>query len=386
MQIKGYDRKMRVKGMAIDTFIEEWMHMNQKRCTKKWTAAKRRRQSMTVSESRYRADKTERPGGIHRKYFVISSAQDGMPVEGMMVIPSHPRAVLQIAHGMCEHKERYLPFMRYMAERGYLCVIHDHRGHGASRREAVSTDADKVLGKKQDIPAGLGYFGKDGGRFLVRDLHQITRIIKKQYPGLPYFMMGHSMGSLAVRCYLKKYDRELDGLIVCGCPGKNPMAPLGSVLIQMLQKMKDPHSRSILAVGIFANMFDRPFRAEKLIHAWICSDHTVVEKYNKDPLCNFTFTLNGYESLLWLMRSTYDRKGWELRNPYLPILFVSGEDDPCLGGRKKLLQAVQHLKGRGYDRVSFRMYPGMRHEILNEKGRFRVYHDIAYFLRKSERH
>lgn len=386
MQIKGYGRKMRVKGMAIDTFIEEWMHMNQKRCTKKWTAAKRRRQSMTVSESRYRADKTERPGGIHRKYFVISSAQDGMPLEGMMVIPSHPRAILQIAHGMCEHKERYLPFMRYMAERGYLCVIHDHRGHGASRREAVSTDADKVLGKKQDIPAGLGYFGKDGGRFLVRDLHQITRIIKKQYQGLPYFMMGHSMGSLAVRCYLKKYDRELDGLIVCGCPGKNPMAPLGSVLIQILQKMKDPHSRSILADGIFANMFDRPFRAEKLIHAWICSDHTVVEKYNKDPLCNFTFTLNGYESLLWLMRSTYDRKGWELRNPYLPILFVSGEDDPCLGGSKKLLQAVQHLKRRGYDRVSFRMYPGMRHEILNEKGRFRVYHDIAYFLRKSERH
>ena len=189
------------------------------------------------------------------------------------------------------------------------------------------------------------------------------------------------MGSLAVRCYLKKYDRELDGLIVCGCPGKNPMAPLGSALIQMLQKMKDPHSRSILADGIFANMFDRPFRAEKLIHAWICSDHTVVEKYNKDPFCNFTFTLNGYESLLWLMRSTYDRKGWEVRNPNLPILFVSGEDDPCLGGRKRLLQAVRHLKRRGYDRVSFRLYPGMRHEILNEKGRFRVYHDIAYFSR-----
>ena len=159
---------------------------------------------MTASGSQFRADKTERPGSIQRKYFLISSAQDGMPLEGMMVIPSRPRAVLQIAHGMCEHKERYLPFMRYMAERGYLCVIHDHRGHGASRREAVSVEADRVPGKKQDIPAGLGYFGRDGGRFLVRDLHQITRIIKKQYPGLPYFMMGHSMGSLAVRCYLKK--------------------------------------------------------------------------------------------------------------------------------------------------------------------------------------
>ena len=86
--------------------------------------------------------------------------------------------------------------------------------------------------------------------------------------------------------------------------------------------------RAYWQTGIFANMFDRPFRAEKLIHAWICSDHTVVEKYNKDPLCNFTFTLNGYESLLWLMRSTYDRKGWEVRIPNLPILFVLGEDDP----------------------------------------------------------
>ena len=79
------------------------------------------------------------------------------------------------------------------------------------------------------------------------------------------------MGSLAVRCYLKKYDRELDGLIVCGCPGKNTMVPLGTALIRMLQTTKDPHSRSRLADSIFANMFDRPFRAENLIHAWICS-------------------------------------------------------------------------------------------------------------------
>ena len=276
------------------------------------------------------------------------------------------RAVLQITHGMVEYIERYKPFAEFLNDQGVLVVGHDHLGHGAS----VASEEE------------LGYFAEpDPSDTLVEDMHTLRTTIQTENPGVPDFMMGHSMGSLAVRCYLKKYDRELDGLIVCGCPGKNPMAPLGSALIQMLQKMKDPHSRSILADGIFANMFDRPFRAEKLIHAWICSDHTVVEKYNKDPLCNFTFTLNGYESLLWLMRSTYDRKGWEVRNPNLPILFVSGEDDPCLGGRKKLLQAVRHLKRRGYDCVSFRLYPGMRHEILNEKGRFRVYHDIAYFSR-----
>ena len=353
--------------------------MKKKRCTGKWTAVRKSRQRSAV-DSHYRAGKTERPGSINRKYFSLTSAQDGMPLRGMMVIPAHPGAVLQIAHGMCEHKERYLPFMRYMADRGYLCVIHDHRGHGASRREAAQTEP--VSG--EGIPAGLGYFGEDGGRALVEDLHQITRIIKKHYPGLPYFMLGHSMGSLAVRCYLKKYDRELDGLIVCGCPGKNTMAPLGTALIRMLQTTKDPHSKSRLADSIFANMFDRPFRAENLIHAWICSDRKVVETYNKDPLCNFTFTLNGYESLLWLMRQTYSRMGWRVRNHKLPVLFVSGASDPCLGGSAKLAQAVGHLKKRGYAHVSSRLYPGMRHEILNEKGRFKVYQDIAHFLQRAE--
>lgn len=358
--------------------------MKKNRCTKKWTYKKKRRR-VTASGRNYHADKITGPGDIHRKYFTISSAQDGMPLKGIMLIPKKPVAILQLAHGMCEHKERYIPFMRYMAERGFLCVIHDHRGHGASRREAAVSGTDGTFVSNGKIPQGLGYFGEDGGKFLVRDLHQITRLVKNKYPGLPCYLMGHSMGSLAVRCYLKKYDRELAGLIVCGCPGKNQMAPLGSVLIQFLQRVKDPHSRSILADGIFANMFDRPFRAEKLVHAWICSDHTVVEKYNKDPLCNFTFTLNGYESLLWLMRNTYDNKGWSVRNPHLPVLFVSGEEDPCLGGRKKMLQAVRHLQKKGYDNISFRLYPGMRHEILNERGRFRVYQNIAEFLWKSAR-
>lgn len=162
------------------------------------------------------------------------------------------------------------------------------------------------------------------------------------------------------------------------------MAPLGTALIRMLQTTKDPHSKSRLADSIFANMFDRPFRAENLIHAWICSDRKVVETYNKDPLCNFTFTLNGYESLLWLMRQTYSRMGWRVRNHNLPVLFVSGALDPCLGGSAKLAQAVGHLKKRGYAHVSSRLYPGMRHEILNEKGRFKVYQDIVHFLQRAE--
>ena len=279
------------------------------------------------------------------------------------------KAVLQLSHGMVEYIKRYDEFAEFMCSHGYYVVGNDHLGHGKS-----------VQSKSE-----YGFFNeKYGNACVIGDMHTLRQRTAKKYPEVSYFMLGHSMGSLAVRCYLKKYDRELDGLIVCGCPGKNTMAPLGTALIRMLQTTKDPHSKSRLADSIFANMFDRPFRAENLIHAWICSDRKVVETYNKDPLCNFTFTLNGYESLLWLMRQTYSRMGWRVRNHKLPVLFVSGASDPCLGGSAKLAQAVGHLKKRGYAHVSSRLYPGMRHEILNEKGRFKVYQDIAHFLQRAE--
>lgn len=166
------------------------------------------------------------------------------------------------------------------------------------------------------------------------------------------------MGSLAVRCYLKKYDRELDGLIVCGCPGKNTMAPLGTALIRMLQTTKDPHSKSRLADSIFANMFDRPFRAENLIHAWICSDRKVVETYNKDPLCNFTFTLNGYESLLWLMRQTYSRMGWRVRNHKLPVLVCIRGIGSLSGRQRKAGTGGRSFEETGICSCFFTSVPG----------------------------
>lgn len=300
---------------------------------------------------------------ITHENFTVISHQDGLKLHVLTVTPDRPRAILQISHGMCEHKERYLPFMEYMAEQGYLCVIHDHRGHGKSLR------------KQED----LGYFYDHGGPYLVKDLHQISREIRRRYRDLPLFLFGHSMGSLAVRVYLKYYDSEIDGLIVSGSPSRNPMTDPALLMIRLMAAVRGGRSHSAFADRMIS-LLDFPFRGEKLRHAWICTDRAVVEEFNANPYCNFFFTLNGYHSLLWLMKQAYEPKGWRLRNPELPVLFLSGEKDPCLMSKRDFLKAIQLLRNIGYRHVTGHLYSGMRHEILNEPGKRKVYEEAAEFL------
>ncbi|MCB7317971.1 alpha/beta fold hydrolase [Lacrimispora sp. 210928-DFI.3.58] len=302
---------------------------------------------------------------LYNESVTLTSRHDGLPLDVLIVLPKRPRAILQLSHGMCEHKERYLPFMKYMALRGFACVIHDHRGHGKSVRNM----------------SDLGYFYENGGPGLVKDLHQITRYAKKRFQGLPLFLFGHSMGSLAARVYLKYYERDLDGLIVCGSPSKPPFAGLGLAFVSMLAAVKGGQSRSRLMDKLFT-VFDLPFRSEGRSHAWICTDKAVVEAFNASPYCNFTFTLNGYQSLLVLLCQTYGKRGWHPEKPGLPILFVSGSEDPCMGSKKRFYQAAGFLAAEGYNAITSRLYEGMRHEILNEPGRMEVFEDVSGFLEK----
>lgn len=301
---------------------------------------------------------------MKKKNLEFISEQDQLRLDGFLIAPEKGKAILQISHGMCEHKERYIPFMEYMANQDYICVIHDHRGHGKSIRS------------QED----LGYFYKNGGENLVEDLHQITKEIKEQYPELPYFLFGHSMGSLAVRCYAKKYDAELDGLVVCGSPSENAMAGIGILIDKAVQKYRGEHGRSSVIDTVFSKGFEKAFEEEKMPHAWICSDKEVVTAYNADPLCNFTFTLNGYEALLWLVKQTYSIQGWKVENPNLPIYFISGEKDPCMIDTRKFFEAVDRMKKVGYTKVNHKLYQGMRHEILNEIGKENVYADVTGFF------
>lgn len=291
-----------------------------------------------------------------KEHFTIKSDFDYLPLDVIIMSPSHPKGIIQIAHGMCEHKERYLDFIKYLNEQGYVCIIHDHRGHGKS----IRTNED------------LGYFYPHGEIGIVEDVHQLTQLIKKRYPELPLYLFGHSMGSLVVRCYVKKYDQDIDGLIVCGSPSYNPLIPIALTLTKISSHIFGSHHRPQFIQKIGFDAFNKNFD-KKLVNSWICSDRQVVIAYNQNPLCHFTFTANGFECLFRLMMETYSADHWMLNHPQLPILFVAGQDDPCIINEKKWQEAISFMRKRGYQNMSSRLFDHMRHEILNE-----INHQIVY--------
>ena len=295
------------------------------------------------------------------------SAADGLEISYLETAPEGtPKGIVQLVHGMCEHKERYLPLMDFLNRRGYVCVINDHRGHGESVRE----------------PEDLGYFYEGGAEGLVEDVHQLLVMTREKYGReLPYTLLGHSMGSFAVRVFLKEHDADIDRLIVMGSPSPLAASGAGLVLCRLIGKMKGDRGHSaLLDTLVMDSQYEKRFAREHTRHSWISSDRAVVEAYNKDPLCSFTFTVSGYEQLIRLMQETYSPQGWLLHHPDLPILFLSGKEDPCAVSPKAFGRAVKFLRQTGYRQVTGYMYPGMRHEILNEKEKARVYHDIIRFL------
>ena len=176
-------------------------------------------------------------------------------LDGLVVEPEEGvqrTALLQLSHGMSEYKERYLPFMEFMAEHGVVCVIHDHRGHGKS----VKSEQD------------LGFMYGAGGAGLVEDLFLVTKWAKKEYPDLPFVLMGHSMGSLVVRAYAKEHDQELDALIVCGSPSKNYLRPLGAAVGHAEAAVLGDEHRSNLLEAMSFGSFAARFADEKSRFAW----------------------------------------------------------------------------------------------------------------------
>lgn len=298
----------------------------------------------------------------------FTSETDGLNISYMKVFPEREpfRGIVQIVHGMSEYKERYLPFMEYLAKHGYLAVIHDHRGHG------------KSVKNRED----LGYMYGGGADAMVGDIRTLNRMLHEEYPGIPLILFGHSMGSLAVRAYARKYDTTMDMLIVCGSPAENPGRVLGVMIAKAEGKLFGDRHRSKLLEAMSLGSFAWKFRKEECT-AWVCSDPKVAEEYENSEYCGFTFTDDGYLALFGLMKEAYDVKHWYPGNKKLPVLFVGGADDPCLGGVKGFSRAVKAMRRAGYTDVKGKLYPHMRHEILNEKEKQKVYRDIVVYMRKK---
>lgn len=301
---------------------------------------------------------------MERNEFYVESEFDGLPVSVLEMLPeSKPRAVVYMVHGLCGCKERFIPFMEYLAADGIACVASDHRGHGGS-----------IL-KEED----RGYMYNGGAQAVVMDMDIVVHYIKDRFHGIPLVLVGHSMGSLAARAYVKLHDIKLDGLVICGSPTPNPLASVGRVIIRGLCRRDNGRSRPAYLQSFTSSRYNRRFRNEGS-QAWTCSDPSVRRAFADDLRCNFKITADCASTLMELFHETYARQGWNSRNPGLHVIFLSGEDDPCMISQKKFFRSVNQMRLNGYTDVRCRTYAGMRHEILNEVDKLTVWQDIIDYI------
>ena len=298
------------------------------------------------------------------------SETDGLKISVLCLMPedvSKCRGVVQLVHGMSEHKERYIPFMEYLVTQGYIPIIHDHRGHGKSVR----------------YKSDLGYMYEGGADAIVGDIMTINQEIKKHFPNLPVILLGHSMGALAVRAFAAEHDDCIDMLIISGSPSESKARLLGKMIAEIESNIFDAKHKSKILELLSFGPYAMKFANEKNKNAWLCSDSDVYKKYSESELCGFTFTDDGYKTLFELMKRAYDIHHWKCTNSRMPVLFISGALDPCLGNVSKFASSVHAMRRAGYLDVKGKLYPDMRHEILNEKDKAKVWRDVTVYMRKK---
>ena len=298
--------------------------------------------------------------------FTLPSTVPGRTLHAFRCIPEgEVRAIVQLSHGMVEFIDRYKPLAEDLAGRGILVTGHDHLGHGGSIRT------------KDDY----GYFAQpDGNRAVLDDLHAMTTLTKQLYPGVPYFLLGHSMGSFYARQYLCEYGAELDGAILMGT-GYQPKAlvTLARTVCRMLAVFFGWHHRSKLVRDLSFLGYNKGLEG-RTPHDWLNRDPAEVDKYRADERCMFTFTLNAYYSMFTGILRLYDPDFLNRMPKDLPLLFLAGDADPVGEQSKGVQRAIDSLKAVGVQNITQKFYPGARHELLVEINRQEVFADIGNWL------
>ena len=298
--------------------------------------------------------------------FTLPSTVPGRTLHAFRCIPEgEVRAIVQLSHGMVEFIDRYKPLAEDLAGRGILVTGHDHLGHGGSIRT------------KDDY----GYFAQpDGNRAVLDDLHAMTTLTKQLYPGVPYFLLGHSMGSFYARQYLCEYGAELDGAILMGT-GYQPKAlvTLARTVCRVLAVFFGWQHRSKLVRDLSFLGYNKGLEG-RTPHDWLNRDPAEVDKYRADERCMFTFTLNAYYSMFTGILRLYDPDFLNRMPKDLPLLFLAGDADPVGEQSKGVQRAIDSLKAVGVQNITQKFYPGARHELLVELNRQEVFADIGSWL------
>lgn len=309
---------------------------------------------------------------VKKEEFTFDSRDGQSKIHGVRWIPEGKvTCILQIVHGMAEYIERYEETAQYFAGRGILVTGEDHLGHG----------------KSVDKEGTYGYFcDRDPATVVVRDVHRLKKMTQELYPGVPYIILGHSMGSFITRNYLLRYGTGVQGAVICGT-GSQPKALIKvSKALASFQclVLGQKHEAKMIDRLAFGN-YNQKIEDSKTDFDWLSRNEKAVDAYLEDPLCGFTFTTNGFKTLFTLI----DRLGREdeLRNMpgELPVFFISGDKDPVGDYGRGVKRAYESFKKAGMERLEMKLYPEDRHELFNELDREQVWEDLSIWIEERIR-
>ena len=299
--------------------------------------------------------------------FEFDSSNGIYKVHGKIMKPLNPeiKGIVQISHGMCEYIDKYDDFAKHLVNKGFVCIGHDHIGHG----DSVNQEENH------------GFFGsKDGYKSMIQDLKTVTDFAKEKYPGKPIYLLGHSMGSLIARCYAAKYGSEINGLILCGTVGPQPLVKAGIKFADLLAEQKGEMYRSKMLYDLALNFANIKFLPAKTRFDWVTSDEKELKKHIEDKKAQFIFTAKGYSDLFHLVSLANSEMLIKTVPKDLKIIFMSGDEDPVGENGEGVQRAFELYVKLGLEFVELKLYPKKRHELLKEKNRKEIFEDITNWI------
>lgn len=272
------------------------------------------------------------------------------------------KAVVQLVHGMSEYIDRYNDFAVYLTENGYGVIGHDHLGHGKSL-----TDTSR-----------LGFFSEnDGPEILLKDISAVSHAAEERWPGKRRILLGHSMGSFIVRRYVALHSEEIDGAVFMGTGWVPKVASdLGGLLAKRAIRKNGAFTKSPLLSQMVFGSNNKPFEPARTPLDWLSRNEENVDRYIADPLCGFEFTCGAYLDFFNFLQHLSRGDDEQNIRKDLPILIISGENDP-VGGAKSCPAVLKHYRKAGLTDVTLKLFSDDRHEILQELDRDKVFRYLS---------
>lgn len=276
------------------------------------------------------------------------------------------KCIIQISHGMAEHADRYREFANYLNSLGIGVYANDHRGHG----------------KTAETIDNVGYFSdKNGWDLVVNDMFQLTERIRHTHEGIPVFLLGHSMGSFLARDYISRGESGVNGVILSGTAGDPGLLGNAGILIAKLScRFKGRRTPDKLLDKLSFGSFNKQFKPERTKFDWLSRDEKMVDKYIEDEFCGGVFSCGFFLDLFQGIKKINSWKIIDAIPKDLPVLIISGENDPVGDNSKGVQKVIGKFKKAGLEDLEFKFYKNARHEMLNELNKDDVFKDISMWI------